>query len=92
MTLAPICPTDSDWLEYDGRIVSIDGNDHRIVARENRRTYPTAGYYYTVHAECVDKTAEWYRTRRAELGGDFCTDILGSDVELECDVWRQLTA
>lgn len=81
-----------DWEQHDGKIVKIDGHNHRLRCTTYMARYPREELMIDVSAEAVNKRAKWYQEQRRQLGDDFSTDVLDSDIELQSDIMRQLGA
>lgn len=79
-----------DWIDFDGRIVKLDGINHRIRVSRYNAIYPYPRIVTTVSAEPCDRRTRYYRDIRAELGDDWSTDILESDVSIQSEVLAQL--
>lgn len=79
-----------DWLDYDGRVVKLDGINHVLRCNRYKAIYPYERIVTTVHAEPQNRTTRYYRDIRRELGDDWSTDILQSDVTIQCEVMAQL--
>lgn len=80
------------WAEYNGRIVTIDGLQHRIVCRTYKTRYPSEREVIDVSAEPVSKSSKHYREEKAKLGDDWSIDVLASDIDLQCEILQQLQA
>mgnify|MGYP001074389770 CR=1 FL=1 len=79
-----------EWLDYDGRKVVLNGVAHKIRVSTYRAIYPYEHVAITVHADPVDKRTKYYRDTKRELGDDWSTDVLGSDIELQVNILLQL--
>jgi hypothetical protein len=80
-----------EWLDYDGMSVFIDGRKYRLEVRSCFSRF--RGYeVFSVYAKPVNQDATYYRDIKRELGDDWATDVLESDVELEADILRQCRA
>jgi hypothetical protein len=80
-----------EWLDYDGMSAFIDGRKYRLEVKSCFSRF--RGYaVFSVYAKPVNKDAAFYREIREELGDDWATDVLASDVELEADILRQCRA
>ncbi len=80
-----------DWMDFDGRVVLIDGINHKIRVNRYNAIYPYPRIVTTVDAEPCNRNTKYYRDIRRQLGDDWSTDILQSDPSLQCDVLLQLT-
>jgi len=82
--------TMDQWLEADGRVVTLDGIKHRLRVEQYEAIYPYKRTVTKVWATPVNRTSRYYRDIRAALGDDWSTDILESDVCVVSDVVAQL--
>jgi hypothetical protein len=80
----------SNWQSHDGKIVLIDNIKHKIEVRIFEQTYPYKAQVISVHAVPLSKNSQYYKTIKLQLGDDFSTDILDSDIKVQSDVLRQL--
>jgi hypothetical protein len=78
------------WLQHAGKTVVIGGLKHRIEVNTYRAIYPYEHTVISVHAVPVSKHSKHYKEVKQQLGDDWSTDILESDVELQTEVLRQL--
>lgn len=79
-----------NWLEHNGKVVKINGILHILRVDHYEATYPYRHWTITVHAEVKDKSTKYYRDRKQEMGDDWSTDVLESDVTLQADILHQL--
>lgn len=66
----------SEWLQYDGFTVTVDGKRRRIITR-------VVGDWITVEAEMLNKRDPEYVEIRRKLGDDWVTDVLDSGPQTE---------
>jgi hypothetical protein len=74
-----------------GTVILLDGIKHTLSVSTYWAIYPYAHEVITAHAEPKDKRSEYYRRTREELGDDWSTDLLDSDVTVLADVLAQLS-
>jgi len=82
----------SDWEQYNGCTVQVDGIECTIRVDVFDRRYPTECRMIDVRAEptgCAKRTA-FYRGMKSRLGDDWSTDVLSSDCEFQADLLQQL--
>lgn len=82
----------SDWEQYNGRKVKVDGIECEIKVDIYTRKYPTEALMISVYAEPTAraKRTEQYKEARRKLGDDWATDVLDSDIEVQVDILTQL--
>lgn len=78
------------WEKHDGKRVTINGLAHTIKVTTGNAVYPYKHRYIRVEAVPCSKSSKHYREVRSELGDDWSTDLLASDIDLRVDVLRQL--
>jgi len=78
------------WQEANGRHVKIDGHAYKLRVNVDNAVYPYPQKVIRVYADPINKNAAWYQKIKRELGDDWSTDVLESDVELTCSVASQL--
>lgn len=78
-----------NWMEHDGKTVRIDGHSYRLKVSTYEATYPYRHTAISVMAEPKDKDSEMYRRTRKDLGDDWSTDVLESDISLQANVLHQ---
>lgn len=78
------------WHTYSGKIVLIDGIQHRLRVREYTARYPREERRIDVSAEPVSKSSRYYRETKQSLGDDWSIDVLDSDCELQVAILEQL--
>jgi len=81
-----------DWQQHDGKVVKIDGRNHRLSCKVYQQRYPYPDEVISVHAEPCNRNSKWYRTIRQQLGDDWSTDVLDSSIELQVEILQQLGA
>jgi hypothetical protein len=69
------------WLAHDGKHGVVDGIAYTIHAKTYTTRYPYREEVITVTAEPCNKQSKYYRTIKAQLEGDWYTEILDSDPE-----------
>lgn len=70
------------WLAYDGTRVVVDGLAYTIKVRTFTAIYPYPEERISVYAEPCNKRSQRYLATKAQLGDDWSTDILDSDLEV----------
>jgi len=78
------------WLEHDGTVVTIDTYAHTLKVSVYEAIYPYPHMVCRVMAEPLDKQSAWYRGLKQQLGDDWSTDVLGSDIDVTVSVMQQL--
>lgn len=78
-----------EWLEHDGKIVTIDGIKHRLKVSTTKAVYPRRETTVSVYASPVNRQSQYYKSTKRKLGDDWSTDVLESP-ETEAEVMRQL--
>jgi len=80
------------WEQHDGRLVTLDGIRRKLRVRSYNAIYPVARRVISVHAEPfgAGKRNEAYLRVRRELGDDWSTDVLSSDIEVQSEILAQL--
>jgi hypothetical protein len=79
----------TNWLEHDGKTVTIDGIKHKIKVSTFEAIYPYKHAAITVYATPVNRYSKYYREIKKELRDDWSTDVLSS-LEMECEILSQL--
>jgi len=79
-----------NWLEHNGKTVKIDNINHILRVDHYKAIYPYPHWVITVHAEVKDKSTKYYQDQKRELGDNWSTDVLESDISLQADILRQL--
>ena len=79
-----------EWQDHHGAIVKIDGRNHTLRVRTYRARYPREEWVITVDAVPTNRRSKHYQDVRDQLGDDWSTDVLASDIELQCDILNQL--
>lgn len=82
--------SESNWLEHDGKVVTVDGVKCKLAVSAYTAIYPYNHRVLRVFAEPVSKRSAEYRRIKSELGDDWSTDVLASDVELQSEILSQL--
>lgn len=79
-----------DWQQHDGKEVVVDGLRCRLRCEVFRQRYPYPDEVISVHAVPLSTRSKLYRAIRHQLGDDWSTDVLDSDIDLQVDVLEQL--
>lgn len=79
-----------EWLNYDGCKVILNGIAHNIMVSTHKAFYPYECDIITVHADPVDKRTKYYQDIKRELGDDWSTDVLDSDIDIQVNILLQL--
>ena len=80
-----------NWEQFDGRVVKIEGYNHRIKVRVQNGIYPYPRKLIDVSAVPMNKNSNWYQETKKLLGDDWSTDVLDSDIDLQCSILEQLS-
>ena len=78
-----------DWERHDGKLVTVNG----LRCKLRVRTYddcPVAVITVSAEPTAHAKQSEVYRAVRADLGDDWSTDVLESDVTVQSAILAQL--
>lgn len=79
-----------DWLEHNGKVVTLSGLKYKINVSTFQAIYPYEHTAINVCLEPVSKASKHYKEVKQQLGDDWSTDLLDSDVELQCEVLAQV--
>ncbi len=77
------------WAKHHGRKVRIDGLIHTIEVREWEAIYPYKRKVIKVDA-LPNRNTKHYREVKRQLGDHWSTDVLESDISLQCEILAQL--
>lgn len=78
------------WLEHNGKVVTLDGVKCKLAVDAYKAIYPYEHRVLRVFAEPIDKQSAEYQRVKSDLGDDWSTDVLGSDVEVISEILSQL--
>lgn len=81
-----------DWEQYHNRVVLIDGLKYRLKVSTLNAIYPYPEKKISVAAYPVNKNSKHYKEVKAVLKDDWSTDILDSDIDVQCDILAQLSS
>ncbi len=80
----------SEWLEHDGKSVKIEGLSYTLRVRTYEAAYPYRHTAINVYAEPANRRSKAYLKAKQELGDDWDTDVLASDLDLQASILSQL--
>ena len=80
------------WEQHDGALVTVDGLRCKLRVESYEAIYPYRHRVLNVRAvpTRAAKRSEVYRSVRADLGDDWSTDVLESDINVQCEILEQL--
>jgi len=78
------------WELHHGKVVTLEGVRCRIHVDTYTARYPYVQEVISVSARPLSKISTRYREIRRQLGDDWATDVLDSDIEVQCDILQQL--
>ncbi len=76
----------SEWLDHNGKIITIDGIKHKIKVSTWKAVYPSEHSEISVFAEVLDKKCGHYVFYKDMLGDDWGTDVIASSPEYTAKV------
>jgi hypothetical protein len=85
-----VTPQQAQWLEHHGKVVTLQGHVHFLQVTTYEAIYPYAHTVLRVHAVPLSTKTRYYREIKAQLGDDWSTDVLASDVEVTTSVMQQV--
>lgn len=80
----------TQWTEYNGATVKIDGLAYKLTVRDSIQRYPYDAHLLSVYATPVNKSSKRYKAIGAQLGDDWSTDVLASDPAVVTSIMRQV--
>ena len=88
--MAVLTQNNEHWLQHHNKVVLIDGLKYKLDISTHKAIYPYEHTVLSVYANPVSKNSKHYREVRAVLRDDWSTDILESDIEVQCNVLNQM--
>ncbi len=85
-----LTPAQARWLDHDGTAITLDVYVHTLKVDTYEVIYPYAHTVLRVHAQPQYTETKWYKAMKRQLGDDWSTDVLGSDIDVQLDVMQQL--
>jgi len=84
----------NEWVEYDGTVVQVDGQDWVLRVVSYNVIYPYRHVVTNVTLEPTEATkrSDHYCTIKQELGDVWVTDVLSSEPEFQAELMRSLQA
>jgi hypothetical protein len=85
-----LTPYQEQWLEHNGAVVDIAGEQHRLHVEVRDVSYPYLRTELHVFANVIDPNSPRYQETRRQLGDDWSYDVLNGSLELRTSVMVQL--
>lgn len=80
----------AEWLEHNGKVITLDGLQHRLEVETRETRYPYQANVISVSAVPVSKTSKHYIETKQQLGDDWSVDVLSSDLDVLTAIMIQL--